>query len=82
MWLERYVIIVTSLSHDFDPANWSGIYQPTWVEAAITVGSFGMFFTLFLLFIKNFPSVSITEMKETMGQAAEVGPGGASQEPV
>jgi molybdopterin-containing oxidoreductase family membrane subunit len=82
MWLERYVIIVSSLSHDFDPANWSGIYQPTWVEAAITVGSFGMFFTLFLLFIKNFPAVSITEMKEAMGQAAEVGPGGTSQEPV
>ena len=34
MWLERFVIIVTSLSHDFDPANWSGVYQPTWVEAA------------------------------------------------
>ena len=32
MWLERFVIIVTSLSHDFDPANWSGVYQPTWVE--------------------------------------------------
>ena len=29
MWLERFVIIVTSLSHDFDPANWSGVYQPT-----------------------------------------------------
>ena len=82
MWLERYVIIVTSLSHDFDPANWSGIYQPTWVEAAITIGSFGMFFMLFLLFIKNFPSISITEMKETMNQAAQVDSGGASQEPV
>jgi molybdopterin-containing oxidoreductase family membrane subunit len=69
MWLERYVIIVTSLSHDFDPANWGGIYQPTWVEAAITVGSFGMFFTLFLLFIKNFPAVSITEMKEAVGHS-------------
>ena len=64
MWLERYVIIVTSLSHDFDPANWAGVYQPTWIEGAITIGSFGMFFTLFLLFVKNFPAVSITEMKE------------------
>jgi len=71
MWLERYVIIVTSLSHDFDPANWAGIYQPTWVEAVITLGSFGMFFTLFLLFIKNFPAVSITEMKETLGQSSK-----------
>ena len=33
MWLDRYVIIVSSLSHDFDPANWSeGVYTPTWVE--------------------------------------------------
>ena len=66
MWLERFVIITTSLSHDFDPANWSGLYQPTWVELAITIGSFSMFFLLFLLFIKNFPVVSITEMKEAL----------------
>ena len=65
MWLERFVIIVSSLSHDFDPANWPvGLYQPTWIEGAITLGSFCMFFMLFLLFIKNFPAISITEMKE------------------
>ena len=65
MWLERFVIIVSSLSHDFDPANWPvGLYQPTWVEGAITLGSFCMFFMMFLLFIKNFPAISITEMKE------------------
>ena len=64
MWLERFVIIVTSLSHDFNPANWAGIYTPTWVEGAITLGAFSMFFFLFLLFVKNFPAVSITEMKE------------------
>ena len=82
MWLERYVIIVTSLSHDFDPANWSGVYQPTWVEAAITLGAFGLFLTLFLLFVKNFPAVSITEMKETMGRSAEGDPASAWPEPV
>ncbi|MCH7748110.1 MAG: hydrogenase [Acidobacteria bacterium] len=71
MWLERYVIIVSSLSHDFDPANWSGVYSPTWVEAAITLGAFGLFFTLFLLFVKNFPAISITEMKETMAQSTK-----------
>ena len=69
MWLERFVIIATSLSHDFDPANWSGVYQPTWVEGAITAGSFSLFFLLFLLFIKNFPAVSITEMKEGSAHA-------------
>ena len=80
MWLERYVIIVTSLSHDFDPANWANVYQPTWVEAAITVGSFGMFFTLFLLFVKNFPAISITEMKETLASAPpESGPRAAAE---
>lgn len=65
MWLERFVIIVTSLSHDFDPANWSGIYAPTWVEGAITLGSFSLFAFLFLVFVKNFPAVSLNEMKET-----------------
>ena len=74
MWLERYVIIVTSLSHDFDPANWSGVYQPSWVEAAITAGSFAWFFLLFLLFVKNFPAVSMTEMKETTLGPAEADP--------
>ena len=82
MWLERYVIIVTSLSHDFDPANWAGVYQPTWVEAAITIGSFGLFFTLFLLFIKNFPALSMTEMKETMDRKAEANPAASWPEPV
>ena len=82
MWLERYVIIVSSLSHDFDPASWSGVYEPTWVEAAITVGAFGLFFTLFLLFVKHFPAVTITEMKETMERPAEGDPASAWPEPV
>ena len=83
MWLERYVIIVSSLSHDFDPANWSEVnYSPTWVEGAITAGSFGLFFFLFLLFIKNFPAISITEMKESKDQPAEADPATAWPEPV
>jgi molybdopterin-containing oxidoreductase family membrane subunit len=82
MWLERYVIIVSSLSHDFDPANWSGVYAPTWVEAAITLGAFGLFFTLFLLFVKNFPAISITEMKETMGRSAQADPARSWPDPV
>ena len=82
MWLERYVIVVSSLSHDFDPANWAGVYQPSWVEGAITIGAFGLFFTLFLLFVKNFPAISITEMKETMERSAEGDPASAWPEPV
>jgi Ni/Fe-hydrogenase subunit HybB-like protein len=64
MWLERFVLIVSSLSHSFDPAEWSGMYHPTWVEAAITAGSFAWFFLLFLLFVKNFPVISMAELKE------------------
>lgn len=67
MWLERFVIIVSSLSKDFDPYNW-GLYKPSFVEIGITVGSFGMFFMFFLLFTKVLPILSITELKE---EAAE-----------
>jgi molybdopterin-containing oxidoreductase family membrane subunit len=63
MWLERFVIIVTSLAHDYDPYVW-GTYSPTYVEVGISLGSFGMFFMLYLLFVKNLPVLSITEIKE------------------
>jgi molybdopterin-containing oxidoreductase family membrane subunit len=67
MWLERFVIIVSSLAKDFDPYNW-GIYIPDWAEIFITLGSFGMFFMFFLIFTKILPILSITEIKE---EAAE-----------
>jgi Ni/Fe-hydrogenase subunit HybB-like protein len=63
MWLERFVIIVTSLAHDFDPYAW-GTYRPTYVEVGISLGSFGLFFMLYLLFVKNLPVLSISEIKE------------------
>ncbi len=63
MWLERFVIIVTSLSRDFEPYAW-GTYKPSFVEFGITIGSFGLFFTLYLIFIKVLPFLSITEIKE------------------
>jgi Ni/Fe-hydrogenase subunit HybB-like protein len=66
MWLERFVIIAGSLSHAFDPAVWKGVYRMTWVEVGITAGSFAWFFTLFLIFIKLFPAVSMTEVKEAL----------------
>ncbi len=62
MWFERFVIIVTSLSRDFLPANWSS-YAPTRVEVAILLGSFGLFFTAFLLFCRFLPVVAIAEVK-------------------
>ncbi|HZA55005.1 MAG TPA: NrfD/PsrC family molybdoenzyme membrane anchor subunit [Candidatus Udaeobacter sp.] len=63
MWLERLVIIVSSLSRDFLPSAW-GSYRPTWVEVSITAGSFAWFFLWFLLFVKLLPIVSINEIKE------------------
>jgi len=63
MWCERFVIIVTSLSKDYDPYVW-GTYTPSLVEVGITIGSFGLFFTLFLIFCKVLPVLSMTEKKE------------------
>ena len=63
MWFERFVIIVTSLARDYDPYAW-GPYTPTFVEMGITLGSFGLFFSLYLIFLKTLPVLSITEIKE------------------
>ena len=62
MWFERFVIIVTSLHRDFLPSNWSG-YAPTVIELATLAGSFGLFFTLFLLFCRFLPVIAMAEVK-------------------
>jgi len=62
MWFERFVITVTSLSRDFLPSSW-GHYTPTLTDFAILIGSFGLFFTLLLLFTRTLPVVSIAEVK-------------------
>ena len=63
MWLERFVIIVTSLSHEYVPYS-RGFYKPTIVEISITLGTFGFFFMMYLLFAKFLPVVAMTEKKE------------------
>ncbi|MCK5620394.1 MAG: hydrogenase, partial [Candidatus Krumholzibacteria bacterium] len=60
---ERFVIIVTSLSHEYVPYS-HGNYTPSWVEGGITLGTFGFFFMMFLLFAKFLPVVAVTEKKE------------------
>lgn len=65
MWYERFVIIVGGVAHDFMPNAW-GAYSPTRIEIGILVGSFSLFFFLFLLFVKHLPSVSMTELKESV----------------
>ncbi|MDA9951738.1 polysulfide reductase NrfD [Oligoflexaceae bacterium] len=67
MWFERYNIIVSSLVEDFVPGSW-GHYEPSVVEMAITVGSFGWFFFWFLIFCRFFPLVSLSEMKLIMNK--------------
>ncbi len=62
MWFERFVIITTSLHRDFLPSSWS-MYSPTWVEIWTFIGSFGLFFTLFFLFIRLLPGIAVAEVK-------------------
>ncbi len=65
MWFERFVIIVTSLHRDFLPSSW-GYFKPTWVDLLTLAGSFGLFFTLFLLFVRFLPMISMAEVKGMM----------------
>mgnify|MGYP001577352081 CR=1 FL=1 len=65
MWFERFVITVTSLSRDFLPSSWD-YYQPTLIDILTFVGSFGLFFTLVLLFIRFLPMVAMAEVKTVM----------------
>ncbi|HUD97100.1 MAG TPA: NrfD/PsrC family molybdoenzyme membrane anchor subunit [Woeseiaceae bacterium] len=65
MYTERFLIIATTLSRQYLPESWR-VYVPSLVELSIIVGSVAMFVTLFLIFVKIFPSVSIYEVKETM----------------
>ncbi len=62
MWFERFVIIVISLHRDFLPSSWAS-YTPTVIEVATLIGSFGLFFTCFLIFCRLLPMISIGEIK-------------------
>jgi len=66
MWVERFVIVVTSLHRDFLPANWS-MYIPTVWDWATLLGTIALFLTLLLLFIRFVPMISISEMRELIG---------------
>jgi molybdopterin-containing oxidoreductase family membrane subunit len=76
MWFERFVIVVTSLHRDYLPSAWSS-YAPTSIEVATLVGSFGLFFTAFLLFCRFVPVIAVAEVKGVIGTP---GPGGARPE--
>src|ERR1700691_4485824 len=70
MWLERFVIIVISLSRDFIPSSW-GMYYPTRWDWATYIGTVGLFFTLFFLFIRVLPMISIVEVRSLVAETNE-----------
>jgi len=78
MWLERYVIIITSLRRDFLPSSW-GRYEATFWDYATLAGTLGLFFTLFLLFLRGLPAISMAEMRELLPES-EGGRAGESLE--
>jgi molybdopterin-containing oxidoreductase family membrane subunit len=63
MWLERFIIVITSLHRDFLPANW-GMYYPTIWDWATFAGTIGLFIMLFFMFVRLLPMISIFEMKQ------------------
>ncbi|OPY89550.1 MAG: hypothetical protein A4E73_02984 [Syntrophaceae bacterium PtaU1.Bin231] len=67
MWLERVMIVVGSLAHDFMPHNWSSYLPTDLTEAGITVGSFCLFFFAYLVFAKTIPAVALSDLKENLG---------------
>ena len=69
MWFERFIIIVVSLHRSFLPSSW-GMFYPTIVDFGILIGSFGLFFTLFLLFIRFAPMIAIWEVKGVVSEQA------------
>ncbi|RPI84628.1 MAG: hydrogenase [Chloroflexi bacterium] len=70
MWLERFIIIVTSLHRDYLPSSWN-IYIPTFYDIALFLGTIGLFFALLFLFIRFLPVISIFEMRELVKEQEE-----------
>jgi molybdopterin-containing oxidoreductase family membrane subunit len=68
MWFERFVIVVVSLHRDFLSSSW-GYYSPTQIDILTFIGTFGLFMTLFLLFIRYLPAIAIFEVKAVTPQA-------------
>jgi Ni/Fe-hydrogenase subunit HybB-like protein len=74
MWLERFVIIVTSLHRDFLPSSWD-MYYPTFWDYSTFLGTIGLFITLMFLFVRVLPMISIFEMRTMVPQSKVKGGG-------
>ena len=72
MWVERFLIIVTSLNRDFLPSSWH-LYAPTWVDWSILFGSVAFFFLLFFLFLRFVPFAALSELKGLKYELAREG---------
>ncbi len=72
MWFERFVIIVVSLHRDYLPSSWA-MYKPTIIEFGTLTGTFGLFFGLFLLFVRFLPVVAMCEVKGILHSSGEKG---------
>jgi molybdopterin-containing oxidoreductase family membrane subunit len=70
MWVERFVIVVTSLTRDFVPSSWHMFY-PTFWDWATLFGSVGLFLTLLILFVRYLPMISMTEVRELVAEKKE-----------
>lgn len=70
MWLERFVIVITSLHRDFLPSSW-GMYYPTFWDWSTYIGTIGIFLFLLFLFIRFLPVISIFEMRELLHKTEE-----------
>jgi predicted flap endonuclease-1-like 5' DNA nuclease len=70
MWFERFVIIVTSLHRDYLPSSWT-MFQPTFVDIGIFIGTIGFFFVLFLLYARTFPVIAQAEIKTILKASGE-----------
>jgi molybdopterin-containing oxidoreductase family membrane subunit len=68
MWFERFVIVATSLHRDFLPSSWD-YFTPTLWDWTTLIGSFGLFFTLFCLFLRYLPVIAMAEVKGVMPAA-------------
>jgi Ni/Fe-hydrogenase subunit HybB-like protein len=72
MWLERYVIVITSLHRDFLPSSW-GMYSPTFWDYATFAGTLGLFAMMMFLFIRFLPMISIAEMRTLLAETGKQG---------
>ena len=68
MWLERFIIVVTSLHRDYLPSSW-GMYYPTGWDWATLFGTIGLFLSLLFLFIRFLPMISIFEVRTLLPEA-------------